>query len=935
MAKPFWISTLGFCFFSVAATAAPSPEALEFFEKKVRPVLVDQCQMCHTAANKTAGLDLSSAEGFVHGGESGALVDTDHPEASLLLKVLSYEERLKMPPMGKLDDAARADIEAWIKMGAPWPGAESIQPRQTTNAAEGRAFTKEEREYWAFQPVADPAPPSVRQTDWVRSPVDRYILAKLEGKGLPAPETATKHALLRRVTFDLTGLPPSEAEIASFLGDNSPDALEKVVDRLLASPRYGERWGRRWLDVARYADSTGNDEDHRYPYAWRYRDYVIEAFNSDMPFNQFVVEQVAGDLLPPPPGETINRRGLIATGLLSLGPKAVAQQDKQKMLYDIYDEQVDVVSKAFLGMTVSCARCHDHKFDAILQSDYYSLAGIFAGTKNFAKPETHVSQLLFTPLVPKQEHEEYQKWRNELFTARMDRYDLLDGSAEKYRKSNAHDVTALLLAARRAIEDGVSYRLAAAEFRVPADAVWDWAGFLLRNEDAEYLADWRNAESPMQATVAALALQKSFSLEANAWHGRLTRWRKQYRARAMTMTIPPPGRPEYEREDNAFFYDAALAENGPVALDESGLRGKLDQDGQRAFDEVTTLLAELEARDLPEPDLACAVVEGKPVEQKLFIRGDYNALGQSTPPSHPRIFGDNNRFDIPEGQSGRLQLAEWLASADNPLTPRVIVNRVWQGHFGEGIVRTPSNWGTTGEAPTHPKLLDYLTSRFLEDGWSIKKLHKRILMSNAYRMSAATTPAAFDADPENLLLSRFHRRRLDIEEIRDGLLAATGSLDPTMGGTMQSGFGTDSENSSSRLSVDPAVSKRRMVYLPLRRANLPALLNLFDFGDAASSVGKRPMTTVAPQALFMMNSDFIASRAGDLAEDLMEATADNSERLSKAYLRTLTREPGQAEVAKGLTFLEAFQQRFGGDEKAAWQSLCRILMASNEFVYVD
>ncbi|MEZ5364606.1 MAG: DUF1549 domain-containing protein [Bryobacterales bacterium] len=392
-----------------ATLLAQSPDDAELFEKKVRPLFVAKCQMCHSTQMKTAELDLSSAEGFVKGGASGPIVNTEHPEQSMLLKVISYDESLKMPPMGKLSDDEIAVLKQWVDSGAHWPGAEKVAVVEKPKAG----FTEEQKNWWSFQPVADPAPPAVKDEKWARSPIDRFLLAKLEEKSLTPEAPADKATLLRRATYDLIGMPPSQAEIEAFLADDSPNAFEKVVDRLLASPRYGERWGRQWLNVARYADSTGNDEDHRYPYAYRYRDYVIEAFNNDLPFDQFVREQIAGDLMPAADGSAINERGIIATGFLALGPKAVAQQDKMKMLYDVYDEQVDVVSKAVLGMTLSCARCHDHKFDPLLQRDYYAMAGVFANTRSFSDPSTHVSKLLFTPLVPQAEWDAYEAEQGE------------------------------------------------------------------------------------------------------------------------------------------------------------------------------------------------------------------------------------------------------------------------------------------------------------------------------------------------------------------------------------------------------------------------------------------------------------------------------------------------------------------------------------------
>ena len=372
----------------VSPAMAQATDPVEFFEKQIRPVLAENCHVCHNPETNTAELDLTTAQGFQTGGQSGPLVSPENLERSRILEVIRYEGQVKMPPTGKLGAPQIAALTDWVKRGAHWPGTEE---RVLRPSLPSRTFTEEEREFWAFQPVREPQLPRVKDESWIASPIDRFVLAKLEASGLEPAPPADKLTLLRRATFDLTGLPPTESEIVDFLTDDSRSAFEKVVDRLLASPRYGERWARHWFDVARYADSSGNDEDHRYPYAWRYRDYVIEAFNSDMPYDRFIREQLAGDLLPAHVEGEINRQGIIATGFLALGQKAVAQQDKTKMLYDVYDEQLDLTSRALLGLSVTCARCHDHKFDPIRTRDYYSLISIFASTKNFIDPQSHVT----------------------------------------------------------------------------------------------------------------------------------------------------------------------------------------------------------------------------------------------------------------------------------------------------------------------------------------------------------------------------------------------------------------------------------------------------------------------------------------------------------------------------------------------------------------
>jgi hypothetical protein len=923
--------------FAMAVGAAPAPEDVEFFEKKVRPIFAAKCQMCHSAQIKTAELDLSSAEGFVHGGASGPLVNTEKPAESSLLKVISYDEKLKMPPMAKLAADEIAALTEWVERGAPWPGAAEVAVIEKKAAQV--AFTAEQKAYWAFQPIADPAPPAVKDTSWTRSPVDQFVLARMEEKGLTPEPAADKATLLRRITFDLTGLPPTPAEIEAFLADSSPDAFENVVDRLLASPRYGERWGRHWLDVARYADSTGNDEDHRYPYAWRYRDYVIEAFNNDMPFDRFVREQIAGDLMPAPDGAKVNERGVVATGFLAIGPKAVAQQDKTRMLYDVYDEQVDVVSKAFLGLTVSCARCHDHKFDPILTRDYYSMTGFFADTRSFRDPSTHVSKLLFVPLVEQEEWAEYERQQEDIRRAKFELENTPEIEVEEWVTPYVERVADYMLSARRVYEDGETLDAVVAETNLDKYLLERWVKYLTPGDVVRaHMAEWDKAPKTDRAAVAA-KFAESIQTEREGWLKKLRNWRKQANRPAEEITMGIPAKPKFEPGQNRFFHEVYIAGSGPLAFKSKEDLGRiLKPETQELIAALEHKVAELEADAMPEPPRANAV-EDKPakerVEQHVFIRGDYSSKGELAPKAFPAILAGLDQEPVKTDGSGRLALAEWMGSDRNPLTARVIVNRVWQWHFGDGLVRTPDNFGRMGEAPTHPELLDYLSSRFIDDGWSIKKLHKRMLLTSTYQMSSAISESKALTDPENRLLSRFNRRRLAVEELRDGLLAADGSIDLSMGGTMQEGFGTDGENSTDRLSINPDEQIRRTVYLPLRRANLPALLNLYDFGDATTSQGRRAETNVAPQALFLMNSKFVADRARGLAGRVLERD-DEVARVRQAYLHTLNRAPDADEVDVSLTYIASVKQKFEGVEPLdAWQSFCRILMASNEFIYVD
>ncbi|MDQ2898508.1 MAG: PSD1 and planctomycete cytochrome C domain-containing protein [Acidobacteriota bacterium] len=920
---------LPLCATAFAQASAHSREQIEYFEKNVRPVLVKNCQGCHNSKLKSASLDLSSAAGFMAGSQSGPIVLKDQPESSRLLKVIGYEDSPKMPPTGKLKPEEIADLTAWVKMGAPWPGADQAAAILPPAPAK-KEFTPEQKAFWAFQPVKDYAPPKVADAKWARTPVDRFILAKLEEKGLKPAPPADKMTLLRRATFDLTGLPPTEQEIGSFLADQSPRAFEKVVDRLLASPRYGERWGRHWLDVSRYADSTGNDEDHRYPYAWRYRDYVIQSFNDDLPYNQFVREQVAGDLLP---SKDFNARGIVATGFLALGQKALAQVDKTKMLYDVYDEQVDVTSKAILGLTMACARCHDHKFDPILTKDYYSMVGIFANTKDFKNAKVGVAQLLYRPLVPQPEYDKYLASQAEIGLKKLAIEEVADVELAAHSKQMASNVADYMLAARQVYVDHADAADFASRKHLDEPTLGKWVKLLKPSpESRPYLDEWHAATfDTLPAT--AQAYQKRFQDGLEEFGKALAKARDGERKKLDATETVNLDKPKLEGNKDAFFN---AVENGPFKVADKEREKLFSAEARERVAQMKAKVEELKKSGVPEPDMADAVTEGDPVEQKVLLRGDYHNGGEDAPKSVPAIL--MKAAPAPEHftGSGRLELADWFTRPDNPLTARVMVNRIWLGHFGEGIVATPDNFGRMGARPTHPELLDYLSKRFIEGGWSVKKMHRMMMLSNAYQMSTEGDAKSYEKDPEDNLISRFQRQRLDVEEIRDGMLAIDGTLDCTMGGTLQTGFGTDSENSEGRLSMNPAKIKRRTVYLPLRRANLPTLLNLFDFGDATTETGKRSLTNVAPQALFMMNSEFVFERSKNVAQSLLaDSKLSDKRRLEELYVRTLNRRPAPAEMDSAFTYMEKFKQKFHAPDLEAWESFSHILLTSNEFVYLD
>jgi hypothetical protein len=775
--------------------SAATPADEKHFEEKIRPVLVKHCYGCHSvgARKSRGGLLVDSRDGLLKGGDSGPAIVPGRPQDSLLLRAMRHQGPLAMPPKEKLPAEVLADFEGWVRAGAPDPRVGKAGATRPAAGAPGG------RNFWAFQPPRRGALPPVRDTAWPSSRLDHFLLAALEGRGLRPTRDADRLTLLRRVTFDLVGLPPAPAEIAAFLADDRPGALERVADRLLASPAFGERWGRHWLDVARYADSTGKGDNLTYHDAWRYRDYVIAAFNADKPFDLFVCEQVAGDLLPAAT-QALRDERLTATGFLVVGPKALANRDVQQRKMDVVDDQVDTIGRAFLGLTVGCARCHDHKFDPVPQADYYALAGILASTRT------------------------------------------LEGT------------------------------------RLNNPAVSGWALRPL-GADGEKL----------------LAARAGYERDLEKLHSALQACAKDHTA-----------------------------------------------EGARQVRELTAAEQKLCAAAPPAPPLALAVRdEDSPGDLRLHVRGDPHTLGAPIPRGFLGTLPPRPAPPIPADRSGRLELADWLAAPDNPLTARVFVNRVWMHLFGEGLVRTVDNFGVQGERPTHPELLDDLAVEFVGQGWSVKRLVRTVVLSRAYRMSSADDPSAARVDPENRLLWRANRRRLEAEAVRDSVLAVAGRLDRTMGGSSIGGLGdqaVSNQNAGGGLPTERLT--RRSVYLPVIRNALPALFEVFDFADPDVSTGRRDATTVATQALYLMNSPFVLEQAGAAADRLL--ALPEGTRLPALYRHAYGRGPTAAEAGRARAFLSEFRRELGDEalaspraEKEAWQALCQAVFASTEFRFVE
>ncbi len=1058
---------LGVCLLggAVAGTtqgAEPSRTAKEaFFEKRIRPLLVQHCLDCHAGARPESQLRLDSLAGMLRGGIRGPAIVPGEPEKSLLVHALRHSERLQMPPKRKLPGSDIVAVVRWIDEGAVWPNALPVRKPNPGNALDVQ-FTESERSFWAFQRPVPQAIPAVNERSWVKSPIDAFVLRRLEAEGIPPAPQADKRSLLRRVSFDLTGLPPTPEAMAAFLADDSPDAFARVVERLLASPHYGERWGRHWLDVARYADSNGLDENLCHANAYRYRDYVIRAFNHDKPFDRFAKEQIAGDLLNDVPGDH-PFDPIIATGFLVIGPKMLAEDDPVKLQMDIIDEQLDTIGKGFMGLTLGCARCHDHKFDPIPTADYYALAGIFKSTQtmdslkvvakwheeNLEVPEVvaarseHQRKLMGIKQKIAAERQEATEVLLREARARLSQY-LLAAEAERRRQKRLSQLQTLgdLPAERR--PEGVLIR-EAEEFdrgnvRKDHDDFGAGIGVLInkgqRPNFVEYDIDVTEAGTyqfelrlaaaaarPCQLSVngkvvandIADAATGSWNPESQRWFveaviflgaGKNTlrlqqpehfphidklliaplatpgdcglrsfqpseelipefvsQWAEQMNAAADVPDSPlhswvqkaastqsisslQPLAEKYAAmlgDDNA-FRELVTSESGPFRIP-AALDQRFSAQTRQRLGQLAKQHKELE-RSVPKFPKAMAVQDvDTPANIHIHYRGDHLTQGPEVPRHFLRIIPPGESPSIPEGRSGRLALANWLTAPEHPLTARVIVNRIWHWHFGAGLVRTPDNFGRLGERPTHPELLDWLARQFVASGWSIKDLHRRILLSSTWQMSSQPNLHAQAIDPENRLLWHMPRRRLEAEEVRDAILMACGNLErnPSKGPplpTANRAYVTTTRKGS------PSVYSRnhRSVYLPVIRSHVYELFTAFDFADPAVSSGTRQSTTIAPQALFMMNSQLVAEHTRTRACRLLEhGPQQDAARVTELYLEILSRSPSQAEQVRALRFIAAQQHRFAATSKAAtnlaelraWQSLIRVLLASNEFLFVS
>lgn len=882
--------TVSFAFLTcgVLSTRAEADDAqgIEFFEERIRPVLVQHCYECHSveADEAEGGLLLDTRGAIRQGGESGHAVVPGDVENSVLMDAIEFET-FEMPPEGKLSDKVIADFRKWIEMGAP-------DPRDGTMTMPKPGEPVPAERLWSVQPLTPSAPPVVQDADWPTGSVDQYVLDRLESEGLTPVADAEPLKLLRRVYFDLIGLPPPPEAIREFQADPSPAAYASVVDRLLSSPQFGERWARHWLDVVRFAESNGKDRDVLMPHAWRYRNYVIDAINDDIPYGRFITEQIAGDLLE---ADTANERDRlrVATGLLAIGAKSLTGN----LEMDLVDDQIDVVTRSFLGLTASCARCHDHKFDPIPTSDYYALAGIFRST------------------------------------------DTLYGGGLRAPKDLAGKTNVLLVLGENS------------------------------DDQVAQVQAWQKQIDALEKR------QKALSKRVNDLKKKLPKnWRQ--RLKALRSAAQSDAGTAGSADDMPQQQDAEATGAEPPKKNGANTDSTQNQNskkGQKAQSEdelvlefaeqqeqLDSLEAELKALKAQNFDLAFAVGvrdDKKIADCKIHIRGEKNRLGDEVPRGYLSCIQLPEAPEISDEQSGRLQLARWIADPQNPLTSRVAVNRVWLHLFGRGLVETVDNFGATGARPTHPELLDHLALRFVTPegdvtertsgqpgfGGSLKQLVRELVLSHTYQLSAKHVPANYTADPGNELFWRMSRKRLEAEAIRDAMLAASGELRlERPEGSLVARIGDGEVGRGINTSVLSKPFPYRSVYLPIIRGLLPEVLKTFDFPEPSNIQGRRDVTNVPAQSLYLMNSPFVVRQAEAFARRLMSAHDDVRARITLAFLLSFSRPPAPEEVELMQQFLERTRAAYtasGMDdndaELAEWTSLCQSLLASAEFRFLE
>ncbi len=1128
-----------------ASWSADRAAELQRFERKIRPLLVKRCSKCHSGPRPKAGLNLVDVGLLMDGGRSGPVIVPGNPTGSLLVQAIRRRGKKRMPPDAPLESGEVLELVSWIKNGAVLPvaGGAGVAGKREP----GGEITDDDRQWWSFRPLDLGVVPVVPGDRWSRSAIDRYILSRLHEEQLAPSGPATRRAWIRRATFDLWGLPPTPEAVRAFEADSDPGAFARVVDRLLASPRYGERWARHWLDVVRYADTNGGGFDYVYPTAWRYRDYVVRALNLDIPYNSFLVEQLAGDLLPETDDETRAIERKLATGMLALAPKGLGMQDKELMAMDVVDDQIDVLGRSLMGLTLACARCHDHKFDPVLTADYYALAGIFRSTVSLSdltkNPSYWPEQTLQRRSVrlASEQHDARVKATSTAISKivtvangrlvadarkRLDEYLLVaavmhhtqgdrgavahwpldglagnsvaattgppgilantsgkkgaelparidDGRVGRALRFGAGKIVEIDAKALKPIALGKTgdfsvgvwlrapngYKPASADSIVAAnyksEAIWFIAlrpgaynGVYLRHYNGSAAVDikpsanllplltdgkWHHlavtsdrdamgilyvdGKQAGRTSIAAVSTTADYGTPVSMKLGASTNrfagdlddvaiWDRVLDPAEITRLFDLGNRDDSPRDVAAIERQRPRKEGAPSVaqllkshrLVPSLVRGLsreiLAAAGRPAAAlhalarEIPESVAQVRSRvDLNSPELTrrldgkqtplvpdsdaeafypageqqelaklkadaarlAAVTFDKPVramvafdskkpaDLRVHVAGDNRRLGEVVSRGFPRVLLHKDRpaVKIPPQASGRLELARWLTRADHPLTVRVMVNRVWQWHFGEGLVRTPDNFGQLGEEPSHPRLLDHLAATFIRDGWSLKRLHRRIMLSAVYLQRSAPREGPMQVDAGNRLLWRMSRRRLEAEPFRDAMLAVSGGLDSRMYGTLQSWKPKDFSVDDANKETANFKTLRRSLYLPVVRTTLHQMMELFDVGDPNSITSRRVNTTVPHQALFMLNNPFVQQRSQGLAHRVMAWSDDEVQQVERAWWLVLSRPPSTSEMSRARGFLAAARQPAGASSRQAWISLAWALFSLNEMLYVD
>ncbi|MBX6312891.1 MAG: DUF1553 domain-containing protein [Isosphaeraceae bacterium] len=953
-----------------AHSAEPAPEQVRFFETRVRPVLAEHCHKCHGPDKQKSGLRLDSRASALAGGDSGPAVVPGQPEESLLVVAIRHEDdALKMPPSKKLAAEQIADLTRWIAMGAPWPGGEEAAPAPTRRGE--FQISDQDRAHWAFQPVRRPPVPAVKDQAWMSNPIDAFILAGLEAKGLRPNPPAARHELIRRAYYDLIGLPPTPEEVAAFVADKSPNAYEALIDRLLASPRYGEKWGRHWLDLVRFAETNSYERDNPKPSAWRYRDYVIRSFNQDKPYDRFIREQLAGDELPDGGID-----GLIATGYYRLGIWDDEPTDREQARYDGLDDIVATTGQVFLGLTIDCARCHDHKIDPIPQKDYYRLLAFFHNINHYRNGGPTDEVPIFTEPGSEEAYrarvrelgrkrdavqaeitaieDEFRKRYQAAQDESIRRRDLEELRYRFYRDTwdRLPDFDALKPEETGELPRGL-FNLGPRTRDVAFGFVFE--GTLIVPQDGAYTF-YLDSDDGSRLIVAGRTVLAHDGIHevgreqqgvAELSRGRVP-IRLEYfqRSDGLGLRVAWSG-PGFERRSLSASEEDRRALDVASLIRSEGVRVL----GEERFQQYQKLRGDLRKllREKPATETALCVTEAGPAAPETFVllRGNPHAKGDKVEPAFLQVLGAPNPV-IPTPPPGakttgrRTVLADWIAAPDNPLTARVMVNRLWQHHFGRGIVRSPNNFGLQGDKPTHPALLDWLAAEFLARGWRLKPLHRLIMTSSAYRMSSRGHAESLAKDPANDLFWRFDMRRLTAEEIRDSLLALSGTLNlkmygpgvypaippEVMAGQSMPGKGWGRS--------PPEEQARRSIYIHVKRSLLVPILESFDLAETDRSSPVRFSTTQPTQALAMLNSRFLNEQAALFADRLRREAGEDLYAQVRLALRLATsRDPGEAEVRRGIELIETLASRDGLGPEAARRAFALVVLNLNEFLYLD